>query len=172
MWLLLFFDTYILASEYVSFFHFCCHIILTIRLVYVLSASWMDIGNKDLLCLKNNKWSILQHPSQTLAKSLRNIRNTKHTFATCVFSTSQHLLAAWKNGGSSACGVRRRERPGAACRQRTGGSGCGRSREAAVAVRPSRAGRRVPRLAGPAATRHDLQVTVRRDWKRAATCHA
>jgi hypothetical protein len=40
----------------------------------------------------------LQHISKYL-------KHLKHTLATCAFNVAQHLLAAWKNGGSLAYGI-------------------------------------------------------------------
>jgi hypothetical protein len=83
------------------------------------------------------------------------------------FSTSQHLLAAWENVGWSTCGVRRRQLPGDARRQRlatlVGGgpvvAAAWRGREAAgrcpssatrrgLCPAPSSAGSHVLRVAG------------------------
>jgi hypothetical protein len=55
-----------------------------------------------------------------------HIKHLQHTFktsetletyaSTCAFSAAQHLLTAWENGGSSACGVHWKQQPDGACR--------------------------------------------------------
>jgi hypothetical protein len=58
-------------------------------------------------------------------KHLQHTSKTSETLETygCNNST-QHLVAAWENGGSLACGVHRRQRPDGACRLRNVGGGC------------------------------------------------
>jgi hypothetical protein len=52
-----------------------------------------------------------QHPyiRSNLNIPLKHVKHLKHTLVTCAFSTAQHLYAAWEKGGSSTCGVHRRQ---------------------------------------------------------------
>jgi hypothetical protein len=71
--------------------------------------------NPDLLL--QHIWNICNIP-------LKHLKHLKHTVATCAFNSAQYLVAAWENGGSSACGVHRRQRPDGARKLRDVGGGC------------------------------------------------
>jgi hypothetical protein len=95
----------------------------------------------------------LQHP-------LKHPKHFKHTLATCVFSTSQHLLTAWENGGLSGCGVRRRQQPDGARRQWIG---CA-ARVSGCATWQCDSGC-ASQLTGPAAERRYSQAATHRAWQ-------
>jgi hypothetical protein len=58
---------------------------------------------------------LLQHSYETLETYLRkHLKHLKHILS------AQHLIAAWENGGSSAC---RRQQPGGTCRWRATSGG-------------------------------------------------
>jgi hypothetical protein len=77
---------------------------------------------------------------------LKYLKHLKHTLATCIFSTSQHLLPTWENEGSSGvefAGARMQQPSGSAVAQC--GSEASTTRRAWQGQQPSTVTRRRPR---------------------------